>query len=101
MGQIISRGSGRAPRKILKFRLSESLFLTDFYVRTLRAIVILFECRRYVGWAMAHPAEPALKISAQNNFFTVTFFISCLHTTIYVQLLCIIAWVCVSLEPCV
>ena len=71
MDPIISRGSGRASRKILKFRLSESLFLTDFYVRTLRAIVILFECRRYVGWAMAHPAEPALKISAQNNFFSL------------------------------
>ena len=34
------------------------------------------------------------KISTQNNFFSLTFFISCLHTTIYVQLLCIVACVC-------
>ena len=30
----------------MKFRLSESLFLTDFYVRTLRAIVFLFAIMR-------------------------------------------------------
>ena len=37
VGQIISRGPGGVSQEI---RLSESLFLTDFYVRTLRAIVI-------------------------------------------------------------